>query len=40
MNQLSAALQIPIQSIAAALFDMEMDGIVKQVSGGLYKLLR
>ena len=40
MNQLSAALQIPIQSISAALFDMEMDGIVKQVSGGLYKLLR
>ena len=40
MNQLSAALQIPIQSISAALFEMEMDGIVKQVSGGLYKLLR
>ena len=40
MNQLSAALQIPIQSISAALFGMEMDGIVKQVSGGLYKLLR
>lgn len=40
MNQLSAALQTPIQSISAALFDMEMNGIVKQVSGGLYKLIR
>lgn len=40
MNQLSTALHTPIHSISAALFDMEMDGIVKQVGGGLYKLVR
>ncbi|MGN1354818.1 MAG: DNA-processing protein DprA [Alloprevotella sp.] len=40
MNQLSTTLQTPIQAVSAALFDMEMDGIVKQASGGLYKLVR
>ena len=31
---------IPVYKLSAVLFNLEMKGIVKQLSGGMYRLLR
>lgn len=39
LNTLSIELNLPVSKLSSILFDMELDGIVKAIPGGLYKLL-
>ncbi|GHU92887.1 hypothetical protein FACS1894155_12870 [Bacteroidia bacterium] len=38
LNILSIELNLPVSKMSSILFDMELDGIVKAIPGGLYKL--
>lgn len=38
INQLAIALNIPVFQLSSLLFEMEMDGIVKPMPGGVYRL--
>lgn len=40
INQLAVETNFPIHKIIALLFSLEMKGVVKQLSGGMYRLLR
>ncbi len=39
LDQLCITLNVPVQKLSAALFDLEMAGIVKMTGGGRYRLL-
>jgi len=39
MNQLTVETNLPVGRLSSLLFDMEMRGIVKMLSGGLYKIV-
>lgn len=39
INTLAVALNLPVHKVSAFLFNLEMKGIVKLMSGGMYKLL-
>ncbi len=39
LNIMSIELNFPVSKLSATLFDLELDGIVKAIPGGLYKLI-
>ncbi|MDE6633793.1 MAG: DNA-protecting protein DprA, partial [Bacteroidaceae bacterium] len=39
INQLTVETNLPITHLSSLLFEMEMRGIVRRLSGGLYKLI-
>ncbi len=39
INMLTVATNLPVQKLSAFLFNLEMKGIIKQLSGGMYRLL-
>lgn len=40
INSMAVETNIPVYKLSAVLFNLEMKGIVKQLSGGMYRLLR
>ena len=40
LNTLSAALNMPVGTLAATMFSLEMKGVVKCLAGGVYHLIR
>lgn len=38
INQIAQALELPIQDVSGALFSLEMQGLVKPLPGGIYRL--
>ena len=39
INMLTVATNLPVHKLSAFLFNLEMKGIIKQLSGGMYRLL-
>ncbi|HAD03059.1 MAG TPA: DNA-protecting protein DprA, partial [Porphyromonadaceae bacterium] len=40
VNQMAIALNIPIRNLTTQLFELEMEGKIKTMPGGMFRLVR